>query len=680
VDLTSRLRSIYDRLGIVGLVFCISFVTAWFLPTGLPKIFLQFAVVVTGFWLFIRIIRWISRKAIWRLRNRLLVTYTFIAIVPLLLILGMVGGCAYALMSQFAVYLASSELDRRIDMLTSVAETLQYMEPSRRQASVERMFDLYYKQRFQGFEVVVREGDTVFTYPKDLQVQPPPKGWRDVSGIVEQGGYLYGWAHRNTQFGDITITVALNPEFLSGLIPQLGVFELYRLTDDRAIPKQDGSGISRQPSPRRRNLVLNGKIQQIHEDDRKAPKPVVLRPPVNRFDLEVTWMRLVPVYRWSEPSDATKEFALLQIHTRPSLIYDVLFSLKSDEFQGLLPIILAVIGGLFLVVELIALVIGVSMTRTITGAIHELYEGTSRVTTGDFSHRITVKGKDQLAELGHSFNKMTENIQQLLAVAKEKERLQSEIEIAREVQAQLYPKAQPQAANLKLKAVCHPARMVSGDYFDYDNLPGHHIGFVLADVAGKGISAALLMAALQSSVRAQWTHSIEAAEAQQSSVEPVEFCPPISTSRLTSQVNLQLYKNTSPEKYATFFLGLYDPSTSTLRYTNAGHLPPLLFSGETVQRLEIDGTVVGAFPFAEFGESKAVLKPGDLLVCYTDGITEPENAYGEMFGEERLIEIVQKNLHRSDEEIVQSIMDSVLDWTGSPELQDDMTILLARQQ
>ena len=132
----------------------------------------------------------------------------------------------------------------------------------------------------------------------------------------------------------ITITAALNPEFLSGLVPQLGVVELYRLTEDQAAGQQR-TGIQRQPPQRRRNLVLNGRIQQIHEDDRKPPKPVVLRPPANRFDLEVTWMRLVPVYRWAEPSPSTKEFALLQIHTRASLISDVLFSLKSDEFQGL---------------------------------------------------------------------------------------------------------------------------------------------------------------------------------------------------------------------------------------------------------------------------------------------------------------------------------------------------------
>ncbi len=490
MDLKTRLRSIYAWLGRAGVVFVLSVLISW-APIGLWRAPFQIAAFFTGIFLMIRLVRWTMRQAIWRLRNRLLVTYTFIAVVPLLLVGAMVLGCAYALMSQIAVYLASSELDRRIEILTSTADTLRFMEPARREAAVERMFDLYFKQRFQGIEVVLRQGDKVYSYPKDLRVQPPPKGWGDVSGVVEEGSHLFGWAHRNLPEGDVTITAPLSPEYLSALLPQLGVFELYRLTDtNQAQPPAPNSG-------RRRSLLLNRKMQEIHEDDRKPAKPVVLRPALNRFDLEIKWMRMVPVYRWEEPSETTKEFALLQIHTRPSMIYDVLFSQKSDDLQGLLPIALMVIGGMFLVVELVALVIGVTMTRTITGAIHELYEGTRRVTSGDFSHRIAVKGNDQLAELGHSFNKMTANIQQLLSVAKEKERLQSEIEIAREVQAQLYPKIQPQAPNMRLKAVCHPARMVSGDYFDYENLPGGHISFVLADVAGKGISAALLMAALQ---------------------------------------------------------------------------------------------------------------------------------------------------------------------------------------
>ena len=144
-------------------------------------------------------------------------------------------------------------------------------------------------------------------------------------------------------------------------------------------------------------------------------------------------------------------------------------------------------------------------------------------------------------------------------------------------------------------------------------------------------------------------------------------------------MNQQLHATTSPEKYATFFLGLYDEPASTLTYTNAGHLPPLLVRSGKATPLDVNGTVVGAFPFSEYGESQVALQSGDLLVCFTDGITEPENEFGEMFGEERLIEILAQNAHRNDGQIIQTVIDSVRQWTASEELQDDMTLLLARR-
>jgi phosphoserine phosphatase RsbU/P len=155
--------------------------------------------------------------------------------------------------------------------------------------------------------------------------------------------------------------------------------------------------------------------------------------------------------------------------------------------------------------------------------------------------------------------------------------------------------------------------------------------------------------------------------------------PQIAAARLVSALNQQIYAHTSPEKYATFFFALFDEPTRTLTYTNAGHLSPLLFRNGDIVRLDSNGTVVGAFSFANYGESSMTIVPGDLLVCYTDGITEPENAYGEMFGEERLIELVQKHAKRDDREIVQIVLDAVRSWTGEPELQDDMTLLLARE-
>jgi sigma-B regulation protein RsbU (phosphoserine phosphatase) len=259
-----------------------------------------------------------------------------------------------------------------------------------------------------------------------------------------------------------------------------------------------------------------------------------------------------------------------------------------------------------------------------------------------------------------------------MAVEKEKERLQTELEIAREVQAQLYPKEAPPICGLKLTVRCDPARMVSGDYYDYQDIGGGKLAFAIGDVAGKGISAALLMATLQAALRAQIT-----------SYQPVEngnsHTRSLDAATLVSVLNKQIYAHTSPEKYATFFFGLFDEPSRTLTYTNAGHLSPLLFHNEEVQTLNSNGTVVGAFPWAQYDESCLSMTPGDLLVCYTDGITEPENAYGEMFGEARLIELVQKYRHREDHEIVALILEAVRSWTGTPELHDDMTLLLARE-
>jgi sigma-B regulation protein RsbU (phosphoserine phosphatase) len=267
---------------------------------------------------------------------------------------------------------------------------------------------------------------------------------------------------------------------------------------------------------------------------------------------------------------------------------------------------------------------------------------------------------------------MTQNLERLLAVAKEKERMQAEIEIARGVQDQLYPKAPPVFEGLRVLGMCDPARMVSGDYYDYQLVDGK-LALAIGDVAGKGISAALLMATIQAALRMELRAA--AADPAAPSMNGLRF----STARMVSELNQQLYATTSPEKYATFFFSIFDQATGLLTYTNAGHLQPVLFRDGAATPLDVNGTVVGAFPFAKYEESKVELRPGDLLLCYTDGVTEPENEYGEMFGEERLIDLVAKNADRDEAQIIASVMECVREWTGAPELSDDMTVLLARK-
>jgi sigma-B regulation protein RsbU (phosphoserine phosphatase) len=591
-----------------------------------------------GAWVLIRLAQSGIRRCIWRLRNRLYVTYLFIAVVPICLILVLAGVGAYMFTSQVAVFLVKSELERRTASLRDTAQILIKTPAGERERAIRQMAD-YYERRFTSLQILVRDGRE-FRHPPDAPLRTPPAGWGDDHGIVYREGALFAWAHARTGQTEVVLLTPMPENYLSSLIPNLGdvAFIDFMESGTGKLRREAGSGD--------------------------------IPPPANRADIEVQWFFLVPAAIWDQPGEVRN--IIVAIRTRLSAVLRAITTQRTDIEQNLGPAIFVGVSILFFAVELVSFIIGVSLTRTITGTVHDLYEGTQRVREGNFAHRIPEKGNDQLGELAVSFNRMTANLERLLAVAKEKERLQAELELAREVQAQLYPKTTPQLKTLRLTATCNPARLVSGDYFDYQALMNNKVALALGDVAGKGISAALLMATVESSLRTQLRNCLDNA-ARNGDL-------PISTSSIVTQLNRQIYADTAPEKYLTFYFGLYDDDRGILTYTNAGHLPPLIIREGSPLRLDINGTVVGAFPHATFDESEVCLEPGDLLVCYTDGITEPENAYGEMFGEERLIEVLSRNAERDEPRIVEAVMAAVLDWTGSPELQDDMTLLLARRK
>jgi sigma-B regulation protein RsbU (phosphoserine phosphatase) len=645
--MTGQLKAKLRHLGKVEKTFCVLlllYLALALLRSGSILVPLtQFVLIILGGWIMLRLTRIGMRKAIWRLRNRLLVTYLFIALIPVLLIVTLAGLGGYAMFNQLAVYLASSELERRVDSLRFIAETLAQTNPAERQ-DVAASVGAIHRQRFPDLTIAVATPSSRFVWPKADSEPDWPEGWKEAKGLVLRKGRHFAWSHLVQGATNITVRAPLTRAYLSQMVPGLGDVALVEISEERA------------------------GVKTAHESP-ATPLP----PPANRLDIDLHWISFVPVARWDTPGKM--DLALMAVHTRPSAVLATIINTKADVFQGSLPIILFVIAILFLIVEIAALIIGVSLTRTITRAVHNLYGGTQRVIEGDFSHRITVHGKDQLAELSTSFNTMTENLERLLAVAKEKERLQAELEIAREVQEQLYPKTTPSMRTLRLMATCEPARMVSGDYYDYQCLADNRLALAIGDVAGKGISAALLMATIQAAMRMQLRSSM--ASAAPSSQSRAQFG--VSPARLVSDLNEQLYATTSPEKYATFFFAFYDETTGELSYTNAGHLPPYLVHNGSAAKLEVNGTVVGAFPFSKYEQSAVQMETGDLLVCYTDGITEPENAYGEMFGEERMIDLVVKNWDRDEGQIVSMIIDAVRQWTTATEQPDDMTLLLARK-
>jgi sigma-B regulation protein RsbU (phosphoserine phosphatase) len=525
-------------------------------------------------------------------------------------------------------------------------------EPVSRPPVMERSLDLFYLDRFPGIEILLREGDHEIRYPEGATIPAPLPGWQPTRGVLVRNGKFYLWSYAKTQAGDVTAMVPLTSQFLAGLVPHLGQVEV-DLTDTSS----DQEGIA----------------QEARDNPTGAPLPDS-RSRFGRFDPAIRWFAQLEADDWDHPGKKTGERLFIAVRSRVSLVLAEVFSRK-DLAQNTLVLLLLIGFAVFAIVEIASLIIGIGFARTITGAVHRLYEGTQLIAAGDFSHRIQVTGNDQLAELSKSFNRMTEHLEELLIVAKEKEHLESEIQIAREVQNQLFPREVPELRTLRIKAVCQPARLVSGDYYDFEIVGDSEVALAIADVAGKGISAALLMAALQSSLRVQLQTPVEVLAGGGGG----RLGSGISTSRLVSNLNRQLYSMTSPEKYATFCLGIYDEASSAFTYTNAGHLSPLLIRDGAAEPLDVNGTVVGAFDFSEYGESRVTLRSGDLLVFYTDGVTEPENEYGEMFGEERLTELLVRNADRREEDIIALVLDSVKQWTASEELQDDMTLLLARR-
>jgi len=411
-----------------------------------------------------------------------------------------------------------------------------------------------------------------------------------------------------------------------------------------------------------------------------------LPPQSRRFDREVTFFAPLGIVDW-KTGEHTR--IALRAATRPSLLYARLFQ-TMVEFGGAIWTLLIALAIIFAAIELIALVVGVGLTRTITRSVAELYGATQHINRGDLKHRITVKAQDQLAALEDSFNSMSESLEKLLAEQKEKQRLENELAIAQEVQSQLFPRAMSDLESLEVHGVCRPARTVSGDYYDFLPYGSDRLGIAVGDISGKGISAALLMATIHSAVRAYEVGRMPARPAHLvvagggadyptqvsggSGGGDGEFSP----AQVLSLLNHQLYLSTPAEKYATLFLGVYDGRSRAFTYSNAGHLPPSVLGHDgSQQRLDTPGLAIGLFDDQGYEERTINLAPGDIFLAFSDGVTEPENEFGE-FGEERLVEIVRNHRHMPLSRISEMVTSAVNDWIGSNEQPDDITIVLAR--
>lgn len=247
---------------------------------------------------------------------------------------------------------------------------------------------------------------------------------------------------------------------------------------------------------------------------------------------------------------------------------------------------------------------------------------------------------------------------ELRASRHELARTEAELSFAYEVQQALFPRQIPSHGGLEFAGSCIPARGISGDYYDILVLPAGRTVFTFADISGKGISAAILMSNLHAVTR-----MLAAGGGS-----PAEVC---------SQLNCHFHEVTEGWRFATFFYAEWDPAEQSLRHINAGHMAPILLASSPSRRLEASAPPLGIFPETRYQEEKTRLQPGDLLVLFSDGVTEATNASGVEFGESRLEAAVAGCRDRPLAEILEQVMKTVRGWAGE-ELHDDMTLLLVR--
>jgi len=663
-----------------------------------------FLVFLSALLFFILAFRALRRKVLWRLRNRLIVTYVFIGVIPAVLLVGMALITLYGLAGQFAVFVVTSEIHSQLRSLESanaavtneLAARLERGEnPAAESLAGLRKRDPAWSRR----QVCAWYGDKPLPLCNEfkgtsLTLPAFVKGrFRDI--VRERDG-LDLRVCSSLQLATNKLTVVTNEPFdrelVGNIANNLGEITLWAsgvTFEPDPSNKDDKSGVPEKAKGGSTIPLSSSKpgntVQTRHGDLHPTFSVGALPEATGAFDREITFGTPLAVVNWNT-GQQEKAGAVLQVTTRPTVLYGHLFAALGEFVQGVAYILMAV-GAFFAIIELIALIIGTRMTRTVTAAVAQLHAATRHVDRGDFSHRIPVKSSDQLADLAISFNSMTASIEKLIQEQKEKQRLENELAIAQEVQNQLFPRPVSDLESLEVHGFCRPARTVSGDYYDFLTASSHKLILAVGDISGKGISAALLMATIHSAVRAYSMENLSqmrepvAVGAVAGSGRIMATWPEgveVSPGALLSLLNHQLYESTPPEKYATLFLGIYDGRSHHLTYSNGGHLPPILIGKDgAIRRLEAGGTVVGLFDNMTYDEGAVEMHPGEIFLAYSDGVTEPENDFGE-FGEQRLIDLVRDNRDLPLPQISQIVTLAVDNWIGDNEQPDDVTLVLAR--
>lgn len=658
---------------------------------------------------FTRLAVWAKRRLLWRVRRKLILSYVFVGVVPTVLVIFFFLLAGLILCFNVSSYLVQSRIRALTDQArflaqTTVLEVQRSTTPAaltetleRRQSSTDARYP------FVSVAVVPLSGLTCSVEPARaarvpralplaLPVTAGPWGhldapaslpkWRppkegEVWGQLDCDGFAGIIAYEvpasaNSEGDDnrtrLVVRAVALPELPNPTWAVVLDLPISRVVEQRI---QDETGIRLREVTA---LPFRAGGQQLLSGRSLEPRPVDSQGSGQTLSLSTQgWVVFLDYFDWAtgEPSNVTVAIRInvLDIYNKISVVSSA--GVSGMNFGQLLLAVLALVGGLFLIIQFVALVIGFVLARQITGAVHDLFTGTQHVRAGDFGHQIPVRARDQLGELAESFNLMTGEVTTLLGEMADKGRMEQEMFAARAIQQKLLPTGPLKVTGLVVSAFCEPAREVAGDYYDFLPITDSMIGMLIADVAGKGLAAGLYMAQLKVIVQslARLHH------------EPKTF--------LTA-VNKVVSANLDAASFITMAYGVVDIERREMTFARAGHCPLIHVPAcdppgmRHARLLAPDGLVVGlqiddGTIFENLLQEQTIaLAPGDLVVWFTDGISETMNSAFDCFGEERLAKVVEQYAHLPFDQLRSYILAELRTFAAGADQHDDMTMILMK--
>lgn len=625
------------------------------------------------------------RRLLWRVRRKLIISYIFVGAIPALLIVTFFVLGGFLLFSNFSAYLVQNRINEMATHALAIAEATALevrLADGRdtREILTRRREALVHDTPSASIVLIpmtaacgdfaARRGRALTPGSASLTSGP----WthldapRDVPAWIGCEGFAGPLPYRarrgegvGTDAGPVRLLV--RAVALPQGVPS-GYAALIDIPVDDAVNAQLRADIAAELTD-----VIVQQGQALEGRDANADAVPAPAPPSTVPQLAVASLK----HRdWATGEPGT---LLAPVRLSPAQLYARLVAAQGT-FEGRsigewTLIVLAFVGMLFLLIQVVATITGLALARSITGSVHELFAGTVKVRQGDFAHRIGVTARDQLGALAESFNSMTASIETLLLEAAEKKRLEEELRIAHDIQMSLLPQAPASIPGVSVAALCVPAREVGGDYYDFLPLDDGRMGLLIADVAGKGTSAALYMAELKG-LMLSLSRTYD------------------SPRELLIAANRLIAAHLDARSFITMIYAVIDRRRRTLTYARAGHTPLLYLPGDEeadgrrVRTLTPDGLVLGlridgGELFERLLEEETLLmRPGDVYLLYTDGLTEAMNQNDECFGEQRLSRFIEEHGHLPCVELRERMVREVASFVGDAPQHDDMTLILLK--